>query len=426
MQQTFRESNKIFYIFLFLSVVLAVAAAPVFAEKLPFKSYTTSEGLAHDRVNGIVRDSRGFFWFCTSEGLSRFDGYEFKNYTQDDGLPHRAVNDFLETRSGEFWIATGNGLVLFNPLGESLRGKPGENQRAEPMFRVLRPANLKSETKTWSVGDLLEDRDGTVWAGSSSGIYRLEKQADWQLHHFDIPAATENRGEDFSSLLQDRTGAIWAATSGLYRILPDKSGVQTINRKMNVLSLLEDRSGRVWVGSSGGGETEIGLHVFSYFGNEPRPIRVFRKRDGLSADTWMNALLETSDGRIFVGMGNGLHEYAPQADSSLPQFRILINEGVVALGEDAGGNIWFSTNTSGVRRLARHGFVNFDKSDGLSGTRFSSIISAPDGEVYVLAEGFKIDRFNGKGFDAVAPREMLAGSWGTGQITFRITPAPGG
>jgi ligand-binding sensor domain-containing protein len=48
---------------------------------------------------------------CTSEGLSRFDGYEFKNYTQDDGLPHRAALDLLETRQGNYWVATGDGSV---------------------------------------------------------------------------------------------------------------------------------------------------------------------------------------------------------------------------------------------------------------------------------------------------------------------------
>ena len=45
-----------------------------FAEIPPFKIYTTEEGLAHDNINRIVRDSRGFLWFCTAEGLSRFDG----------------------------------------------------------------------------------------------------------------------------------------------------------------------------------------------------------------------------------------------------------------------------------------------------------------------------------------------------------------
>ncbi len=40
------------------------------AERLPIKTYTTADGLAHNAVNRIVRDSRGFLWFCTFEGLS--------------------------------------------------------------------------------------------------------------------------------------------------------------------------------------------------------------------------------------------------------------------------------------------------------------------------------------------------------------------
>ena len=159
----------------FAAFAVLLLAFAVRAENLPFKSYTKSEGLAHDRVNRIVRDSHEFLWFCTAEGLSRFDGYEFKNYTQDDGLPHRAIYDFLETRSGDFWVATGDGVVLFNPLGTSKNSTNLKSQISNPkfndapMFRVFRPANLQLEQKTWLVADLLEDRDGRVWVGGGGG-----------------------------------------------------------------------------------------------------------------------------------------------------------------------------------------------------------------------------------------------------------------
>ncbi|HVE56665.1 MAG TPA: two-component regulator propeller domain-containing protein [Pyrinomonadaceae bacterium] len=392
------------------------------AEILPIKAYTTSDGLAHDRVNRIIRDSRGFLWFCTSEGLSRFDGYEFKNYTQDDGLPHRAVYDFLETKDGEFWAATLDGVVLFDPAGVSNREKIGQSKTDAPMFRTFRPADLKTAPATWAITDLLEDRDGKIWAASSHGLYQLTKQAGvWRLERFEIPPAAADRIEEFTALLLDSTGSVWAATAlGLYRILPGNAGIQTINKKMSVMMMLEDREHRIWVGSKGGDEPEKGLHLFAYAAEDaPREIRVYRKRDGLSDDYWINALLETADGRIFVGIGNGLCEFTPQADQRLPQFRTLSNEGIVALGEDPSGNIWFSTNSSGVRRLAQGGFVNFDETDNLGSKKIGSIISASDGETYVLSSGFKINRFNGKGFDAVAPRKMIPGNWGTGQITFR-------
>lgn len=42
------------------------------AERPPFKIHTTEEGLALDSINKIVRDTRGFLWFCTRDGLIAF------------------------------------------------------------------------------------------------------------------------------------------------------------------------------------------------------------------------------------------------------------------------------------------------------------------------------------------------------------------
>src|SRR6266540_1389490 len=84
-------------------LLLGFCLAPAFsarAERLPIKSYTTTDGLPSNVVNRIVRDSRGFLWFCTREGLSRFDGYSFTNYGIADGLPSPVINSLLETRDG--------------------------------------------------------------------------------------------------------------------------------------------------------------------------------------------------------------------------------------------------------------------------------------------------------------------------------------
>src|SRR5216110_2227699 len=76
-----------------------------FAQQLPVRTYTTADGLPRDVVLRIVRDSRGFLWFCTGDGLSRFNGYEFTTYSIEQGLPHSFINDLLETRRGTYWVA---------------------------------------------------------------------------------------------------------------------------------------------------------------------------------------------------------------------------------------------------------------------------------------------------------------------------------
>ena len=80
----------------FVGVLLVFTPGAAQAERLPLRPYTVADGLAHNEINKIVRDSRGFLWFCTAEGLSRFDGYAFTNYGTAEGLPHGTVNDFLD------------------------------------------------------------------------------------------------------------------------------------------------------------------------------------------------------------------------------------------------------------------------------------------------------------------------------------------
>jgi ligand-binding sensor domain-containing protein len=93
-----------------------LGARNVSAQQLPVRTYTTADGLPRDLVLRIVRDSHGFLWFCTADGLSRFNGYEFTTYGIEDGLPHPFINDLLETSRGVYWVATnGGGVARFNP-----------------------------------------------------------------------------------------------------------------------------------------------------------------------------------------------------------------------------------------------------------------------------------------------------------------------
>src|SRR5580704_4323011 len=102
------------------AIVLGLAVSFLFlkGELLPIRTYTVADGLAADSVYGIVADSRGFLWFSTSEGLSRFDGYRFVTYGEEEGLPHALVTALIETRSGDHWIGTPRDLAGSRPSAE--------------------------------------------------------------------------------------------------------------------------------------------------------------------------------------------------------------------------------------------------------------------------------------------------------------------
>ena len=85
------------------TILLLAAIWPLKSELLPVRTYTTADGLAAHRVRCIVPDSRGFLWFCTPEGLSRFDGYHFVSYGVKEGLAHANISAVVETRGGEYF-----------------------------------------------------------------------------------------------------------------------------------------------------------------------------------------------------------------------------------------------------------------------------------------------------------------------------------
>jgi signal transduction histidine kinase/ligand-binding sensor domain-containing protein len=419
MPDKYSRSFLLAYAVILLLALSAISRAP--AETLPLKHFTTSDGLAHDRVNRIVRDSRGFLWFCTGEGLSRFDGYQFKNYTRDDGLPHRTIYDLVETPEGNYWVATGDGLVLFNPQGTARRWRDFET-KATPsdeslMFRAFHPQEVSGQKTVWSISRLHVDDTGTVWAAGARGLYRADKVGrDWKVQD----ANRQEWGDryDFETVLKDRSGALWVAgTGGIYRIL-SSGKVQTVSRDLSIISLFEDRAGNVWAGTRG--EREGGLHQFAYRGlEEPQLLHTFTTKDGLPADFWLNDLLETSDGTFWVAALTGLCERVKLADSGLPAFKRIWFASVIAMEEDIGGNLWMGTESSGAVRLSRKGFETFEEKDGLRSPRITSIVNGPEGEVFIIALTKFIHRFDGGKFTAVSPKGIIATSWGTHQINFQ-------
>ncbi len=158
----YTESNRAMTAAGRVIVGLIWAAAPALCTRLPARVFTTMDGLARDAVFCIVPDSKGFLWFCTDEGLSRYDGYQFITYGIAHGLSHRVVNTLIETRSGVYFAGTDLGLNRLDPSVP-----PTSSRRFVKVPIADHPSSLQ-------VRFLLEDRSGAVWCATSRGLYRLE------------------------------------------------------------------------------------------------------------------------------------------------------------------------------------------------------------------------------------------------------------
>ncbi len=71
-------------------------------QHFPTVLYTVEDGLSNSTVLGIAKDTCGFLWITTSNGINRFDGSRFKQY--QTGLPHFSAFPGIGYQ-GELWMA---------------------------------------------------------------------------------------------------------------------------------------------------------------------------------------------------------------------------------------------------------------------------------------------------------------------------------
>jgi ligand-binding sensor domain-containing protein/signal transduction histidine kinase len=386
------------------AIMLGAAVFSFFlkSELLPIRTYTTADGVAADSVHGIVADSRGFLWFCTSEGLSRFDGYRFITYGAEEGLPHSIITAMIETRSGDHWIGTPRGLSLIANTGGGARFT---NYRLAP------------EAAANNIGSLLELRSGAILAVTAAGLFEWTDPSNFHKR--------ELKGIDpltISDIVEDWDGNLWIGTmtAGIYEYGRDGI-IQKFDRKNGlpgswVQMLVLDSKRRLWVALRGG----LAMIARDAGGH----WRLEQVHDSALAGTDVKALHEASDGSLWVGTGFGISRLS-WTNSNVPVIENLTrNQGlsdrmIVALGEDQAGNIWAGTEGAGTMRIDRVGFTTYREQDGLPSDRVFSVFEDRAGELLTVTAGagkvkHSVDIFDGVRFHSVSPKGF--GSWGWDRV----------
>lgn len=99
------------------SIILIVIGFGLNAQNQVSQNFTIANGLPSNRVYHSLVDSKGFVWFSTDKGVSRYDGYSFKNYTTRDGLTDNEVFFMFEDSKHRIWFMTFSGKLSFYKQG---------------------------------------------------------------------------------------------------------------------------------------------------------------------------------------------------------------------------------------------------------------------------------------------------------------------
>lgn len=362
-------------------VTLALAATTAArAVRPPVQAVTTADGLPHERVMDVTEDARGFVWFATAGGLARYDGERLVRYGSEHGLTTDDVRTVRDTPEGDYWIGTDQGgLFRFDP------------SRSPARFEAV-PLEGGAATIT----AFARTADGTLWAGSTAGLYRGVRAAG-AVHWARVDVAPELPRPVIWTLLPEPSGGLWIGTDdGLFRRCPSArvaGRAVALAGTHDVRALARDGRGRLLAGGVGG----LSVLGEGSCDGEPRLLRddTERLRAQDLGRTNVRALLVTRAGQLWIGTNGELQRLHDGIVERYSTDDGLTDETVRALVEDRSGNVWAATDQGGALRFSPEGFHAYREQDGLELAWTSHLVLDADGEVVAAASLRSFGRVDG-------------------------------
>ena len=314
-------------------------------------AWKVREGFSKGYINAIAQTPDGYLWLGTEYGLLRFDGVRNVPWQPpvNERLPSSFVRALLAARDGRLWIGTDNGLASW---------KDGKLAHY-PEFDGL------------DLYTLLEDRQGTVWAGgmaSPTGKLCAIQNGSTLCYGED-----GSLGRGVRSLYEDSGGGLWAAAdTGLWRLKPGSSELLKLSRPVpEIHALNEDNNGALLIGTISGMRRLVDGKAEGYplsdIGPQFNSTKLLRDHDcGLWIGTRALGLLHVHQERTDV---------FAQSDG-------LSGDSIRALFEDREGNIWVAT-TNGIDRFRNFAVATISVKQGLSNPEAGSVLAARDGSVWL-------------------------------------------
>jgi signal transduction histidine kinase/DNA-binding response OmpR family regulator/ligand-binding sensor domain-containing protein len=340
----------------------------------------------------VVRDSLGFVWIGTVNGLERFDGYGIKEYRNAEQDPYSLSSNIVQSlfcdSKNRLWIGTlYTGISLYNrfrdrfinfplPDGYSVTGRTMRPRRFvedssgtiwfssrggivridvpslfgpsdfDSLARYVRFRAIPLAKPETEVYDLCVLKDGTFVAGTDSGLVILDPATlILSRPHFSNRVAHRLESLSIRSLVQEPDRTLWVATAteGLFRLdweqgtatnYRHREGDRSSIRYDEILSIELDQRGNLWVG------TMKGFDLFSPAEERCIPYLTYGSAPGTGLRQTISV---DKTGTLWFISNNGVHWLSPRS-LLLPHYSLKKPDGwlqsFTSVERDRNGTFW--------------------------------------------------------------------------------------
>lgn len=340
------------FAFLFLFNLAFILSTPA---QFVFEHLRDKDGLVNSNVTSILKDSYGFMWFGTYNGLSRYDGYSFVNYqynpSDSTGIPESYIRCLYETKDKEIYIGFQyKGFAIFDRVTE----------------RFIHYSNKKDNPKSLlhdHVLSIYQDSKGNIWIGTRLGLDLFDRATGTFTHFYPFKDAPK---PFVTSITEDDQGNLWLSGMGRkvckmsYHISAVKmeyyifSNDTSLDFDFNHGSIVAFQNKILYIG------TESALYSLQTETFVTQRIEL----PGAQSTVIMDLMVD-SDNRLWVATdGQGVFYKSPEDIAfSVIQHQPTIqtsigSNAVYAIYESSPGTLWVGTYAAGVSKFvaSKHKF----------------------------------------------------------------------
>lgn len=367
--------NKLLWVFIILISLLSKPHSAIsVTSEFSFDIYSQEDGLPNNQIQCIFQDSKGWMWIGTSQGLSRFDGYNFVNFlpnpNDSTSLNGNLVRVIKEDQHGNLFVGTeSGGLNIFDRKKERF-SHPFKNH---PEYK----------NNSISINDIEQDKNGTLWMGTDFNIITRDTLENiTSLHPICTNHELQFEGNYVRDLQFDNLGKLWIGTNnGLYIYNPVNNKMETFqlpfqkNQNKEIWEIYKDEEGFMWIGTYA-----IGLFLIN-------PTDYSIENINLEPEVKRSETVRTISkgffGEYWIGTRGGFYKYSKTKGvtgyfrHNEKEPRSLSNNSVLSIFHDTRGETWIGTR-GGLNLLAKSKqvFHNYGALPGEKNYLNSSIIYA--------------------------------------------------
>ena len=281
---------------------------------LPFKTYTSKDGLLNQKVDAIIRDDKGLLWVGTPFGVNWFDGDHFYEPVIPAKTGQLYITNFFKDKKGTIWV-----LTFYNGIYEFKNNT----------FTNFLPDTTLLESNANSVFGMLQFNDSLYLVATDRNLYWFNGKVFWL---FDKNNPLLNIQITAIGLLQNGT-LLLGNSKGLYRYTYNK---QTWEYKGMILQDYEvndifPEKDLVWIATTKGLLRYSNIETFSQTPEKVHPIAVSDINKNLEGNIWF-----TSE-KLYKIQNNTFHQY--DLENGLPDYAQKIyfdQEGILWIGSAKG------------------------------------------------------------------------------------------